>query len=141
MKMLEKTRKSELIYKGRILDLYRDQVLMDNGKETTREVVKHNPAVAVMPVQDNRITLVKQYRYSTGEILYEAVAGNIEVGEEPLEAARRELAEEAGYHADKLELIFTGYSAPGFCNELMYFYLATGLSEYKLPADENDQRQ
>jgi ADP-ribose pyrophosphatase len=137
--MDEITLNSEQIYQGRILDLYKDSVQLSNGKKATREVVRHNPAVAVLPVSGSEITLVKQFRYSTGEILYEAVAGNIETGEEPIKAAERELAEEAGFKAEKLELIFTGYSAPGFCDELMYFYLATGLSEYKLPADEDEE--
>ncbi len=93
-----------------------------------REVVEHQGSVVVLPVlSDGRVLLVRQYRYAVGDFLWELVAGGIEPGESPLQAAQRELREESGYEARRFSRLLTFYPTPGFATEEMYLYLATGL--------------
>lgn len=93
-----------------------------------REVVEHHGSVVVLPVfPDGRVLLVRQYRYAAGEFLWELVAGHIEPKESPRQAARRELREETGYEARRLERLLSFYPTPGFVSEEMHLYRATGL--------------
>jgi ADP-ribose pyrophosphatase len=128
MSFFEKTLSSEMIYKGRILNLRVDQVELPNGHRTAREVVEHGGAVAVVPVNDsNEIIMVRQFRYPAGQALLEVPAGKLEKGESPEICAARELREETGFEAGEIRLLFSFYTTPGFSNEMMYLYLARGL--------------
>lgn len=137
--MAETTIRSEMIYKGRILNLRRDQVELDGGRTAVREVVEHAPAVAIVALDEQeRVLLVRQYRKPIESLLEEIPAGSMDPGEEPLAAAQRELAEETGFRARNWQLICVYFSAPGFTSEKMYLYLATGLEAGATNPDEDE---
>jgi len=124
----EKQLDSKTVYDGKVVRLQVDRVMLPDGKETTREVVRHRGAVAISAVGDNRqVWLVRQHRYAPGEDLLELPAGKLEAGEEPLRAARRELLEEVGVRAAHWEKLATFYTSPGFSDEELILYLAEGL--------------
>jgi ADP-ribose pyrophosphatase len=134
----EETLKSDAIYSGRIMDIVLDRVRLQSGKITTREIVKHPGAVAVIPLLGDKIIMVRQYRYATSKILLEVPAGTLREGEEPEECARRELLEETGYLARRLKLMFQCYVAPGYSSEIVYIYLATQLSQQTQDPEEDE---
>lgn len=139
MKLEEKTIKSEAIFKGRIVDLRVDTVLLPDGKESTREIVKHAEAVAVIAVDEEKnIYLVKQYRKPVEKVLLEIPAGIMDKDEEPLEAAKRELEEEAGLRAEDWKKITSFYTAPGFTDEKIHLFLATKLVKGLINLDEDE---
>jgi len=124
----EKTMKTEKIYEGKILNLRIDMVELPDKKYSKREIVEHPGAVAIAALtDDNEIILVKQYRKAVEKELVEIPGGKVEISEEPREAAVRELKEETGFSADKMEYICEFYTSPGFTNEKLYLFLATGL--------------
>ena len=126
---------SETVYEGRVITLRRDTVAMPGGGDSVREVVDHPGAVAVVALDEqDRVLLLRQYRHPVGEHLWELPAGLRDAdGEPPLETAKRELAEEARLAAQRLSLLTTSYSTPGFCNEQILVYLAEELSDVALP--------
>ena len=127
------------VYDGRIVQLHVDEVELPNGHRTTREVVEHSDAVVVLPIdRSGRALLVRQYRYPIGRDLLEAPAGGIDPGESPEQAAQRELQEEIGFRAGRMDGLGTFWTAPGFCTEYMYAYLARDLSPSSLPPDEDE---
>lgn len=130
-KLWEKGISSTYLYRGKIINLRRDQVLTPGGKEPAlREIVEHPGAVAVLVLdQEDRILLVKQYRHAASRILLEVPAGKLEPGEEPLACARRELAEETGCLGGEWKELAWFYTSPGFCDEKIYLFLARGVSE------------
>jgi ADP-ribose pyrophosphatase len=135
----EKRLASQTIFTGKILNVRLDRVLLPNGRESTREVVEHPGAVAIIPVQaDGRVVLVRQYRYPVDEVLLEIPAGKLDSGEAPNDCAMRELTEETGFRAGKLEKLMSFYSAPGFTNEILHLYLAEDLqvAQQNLDGDE-----
>ena len=127
---MEEVVRSTELYRGRKISLRIDDVRMPDGRETTRAVVSHPGAVAIVPLlPDGRVVLIRQYRHATGEVLLELPAGTRDQpGEAPVDTAARELVEETGYRAGWLEHLSDFYTAPGFCNELMSLYLATDLT-------------
>lgn len=126
---MEKTLSSEIVYRGRVLNLRVDRVELPDGRNGSREVVEYPGAVTVVALTgDGEVLLVRQYRHAVGEELLELPAGKLEPGEDPERAARRELAEETGYTAAETRLLLSFYSTPGFTTEKMYLYLATGLA-------------
>ncbi|HWJ78176.1 MAG TPA: NUDIX hydrolase [Niallia sp.] len=126
----EKTLKSEHIFSGRIIQVQVDEVELPNGKTSTRELVKHPGAVAIIAVtDDNKIVMVEQYRKPLEKTIVEIPAGKLEKGEEPSLCAKRELEEETGYDCQSLELISSFYTSPGFADEIIHVYLAKGLSK------------
>ena len=128
------------VYDGRVVQLHVDEVELPNGKRTTREVVEHADAVVVLPLdQSGMALLVRQYRYPIGKDLLEAPAGGIDPGESPEQAAQRELQEEIGYIAGSLERLGAFWTAPGFCTEYMYAYLARDLTPSSLAPDEDEE--
>ena len=100
-----------------------------NGQPISREVIRHPGAVVLLPrLDDGRIVLIENHRHTVGETLLELPAGTIDPGETPEQTATRELTEETGYTAAKLEKLHEFYSCPGICDELMHLYLATELT-------------
>lgn len=124
---------------GKFLHYCLDEVTLSNGHISTREMVLHPGAVAIVAVTaEDEIILVRQYRYPVKEILYEIPAGKLEKGEEPDSSARRELEEETGYSARRWGKMGSFYTAPGFSNEYMHLYLATDLEEKKAHPDPDE---
>jgi len=124
---------------GNYLIFRQDQVSLTNGHLATRDLVLHPGAVAVIAVTDQgELVMVRQYRYAVGEILYEIPAGKLEKGEDPLLSAQRELSEETGFKAASWRHLTTFYTAPGFCNEKMYLFLAQGLEAAEAHPDEDE---
>lgn len=137
--MEEKTIEREVIYEGKIFNVEKHVVSLPNGGTSVRELVYHNGAVAVLVVdEDDRIVLVEQYRKAFESMSLEIPAGKLEVGEEPLASAKRELEEETGYTAETLEKIFSFYGAPGFCSERVDVYVAQGLTAGPMNLDEDE---
>ncbi len=127
------------IYKGRVIDVRVDEVEMEPGRVFKRDVVAHPGAVVIMPIDEQgRILWITQYRYAAGKTLLELPAGTLEEGESPAETARREIIEEVGFAAETWKELGGFYSAPGFCSEYLYAYLATDLSEDFADGDEDE---
>lgn len=135
----EITVKSEKIFEGRILNLRVDTVELENQKYAKREIVENKNASCVLAITDDEeIVLVKQYRKSVEDFLYEVPAGKIDTDEEPEVCAARELREETGYEAGKVTKIFEFYSSPGFSNEKIYLYKAENLTLKSMDLDEDE---
>lgn len=128
------------VYKGRIIDVFYDDVELPDGTKTIREVVAHKEGAAIVAVNDNKeLLLVNQYRYPVARDVVEIPAGLIDEGESPLEAAKRELKEETGYIANEWELLTSAYSSPGWQDEKVHIFAAKKLkqvSEQQLDGDE-----
>ena len=136
---MEETISSELIQKGKSFSFYHDKVRLPNGRETERNIVKHPGAVGIVAVDEDEIVLIKQYRYATGKYLLEIPAGTLEEGEDPYQCAVRELQEETGYAASAWSRLFQCYMVPGYSDEILYFYLAEGLTKLEAsPEDDED---
>jgi len=129
------------VYRGRILNLRVDQVEFDDGKSTLREVVEHRGAAAIVPVLQDKVVLVRQFRYAAGSELLEIPAGTLEQGENPEACARRELEEETGYKCDKLLKMFECFMAPGYSTEKIHFYLARNLRLSKMRTEDDERIQ
>ncbi len=135
VRLLESVRR----FSGRIFGVRTDRVRLPDGRETQLDVVEHRGSVAVIALADGgRIVLVRQYRHPAGRELWEIPAGTLEVGEEPLACARRELREETGYTAARLRPLATFYMTPGFCDERLHLVAARELTEgsQELDGDE-----
>ncbi|MFW5788071.1 MAG: NUDIX domain-containing protein [Halanaerobiales bacterium] len=138
MKLVEKKISSRIIYKGKILNLRLDQIELPDQSYSKREIIEHSGGVAIIPVLDDQIILIKQYRSPAAEILLELPAGKIDPGEEHGITARRELQEETGYQAGKLEHIYSFYSSPGYSDEIIHLYLAEELLEVGGEPDQGE---
>lgn len=129
---------TETIYNGQIFDIRVDEV-REGDVEYTREIVVHKGSAVIIPVfEDGTVALVRQYRHAAGKELLEIAAGTLEEGEDPETGAVRELEEEIGVTAGRLEKLCEFYVSPGFLTEKMYVFLATELTEVgqKLEVDE-----
>lgn len=124
MDFTEKTKKKNIIYRGKILTLRCDDAILPDGTLCKREVIEHSGGAGVLCVRDGKVLLVKQYRYAYGETIYEIPAGKLNEGEDPAETAARELKEETGLTAASLRHIFTIYPTPGYTDEKIYLYQA-----------------
>lgn len=135
---------SRRIYTGRVLNLDIDQVRFPNESTGELEIIRHPGASAVLPFlsdpkgADPQILLIKQYRYAAEDFLYEVPAGRLDPDESPIDCARRELMEETGCTAERIEPLYTFYTTPGFIDERIHGFMATGLTrgESKREADE-----
>lgn len=131
-------------YTGRVINLDLDQVRFPNGKVGELEMIRHSGASAVIPFlgdpagEDPTILLIRQYRYAADGFIYEIPAGRLEPGEPPEQCAVRELREETGCTAAKMEHLYTMYTTPGFTDERIHLFVATGLErgESALEQDE-----
>lgn len=138
MKFREKTINSELIFDGRVVKLYKDSVELSTGQKTFREVVKHSGGVVILAFKEDKILLVKQFRYPMKEVMLELPAGKLEQGEDPFEAAKRELEEETGYCANKWTDLGYVYTSPGYSDEKLYLYKAEDLEFTHCHPDEGE---
>ena len=121
--------KSERVYEGRLLKIDRDRVRLPNGRETILEMVRHPGASAIVPfITPGDILLIRQFRYATGGFIYEVPAGTLNPGEDPETCARREVEEESGHRAGRLERLASIYTTPGFTDEVIHLYAAFDLT-------------
>jgi len=137
--LIEEAISSEEIFKGKIVHLFRDTVRLPNGKEATREVMRHVGAAAVVPLTDEgNVILVRQYRYPFAQVMLEIPAGKLDAGEDPLDCAKRELLEETGVDAKEFVYLGAFYPSVAMLDEVIHLYLARDFSKgsAKLDADE-----
>ena len=120
--------KGKILYRGKVVDLFVEEVRYPSGRTGLREIVLHPGGSVVVPLlEDGRVLLVRQFRHPLGEEILELPAGKLGPGEDPREAAGRELEEETGYRASDLAELSSIYTSPGFCDEELHIYLARGL--------------
>ncbi len=137
--MQERTLSTTRAWTGTRIAVRIDEIERADGHRSTREIVEHPGAVAILAWDGERLALVRQWRHATAQALLEIPAGTLEPDEPPEESARRELAEEVGLAAATWVTGPRFYTAPGFCTELMHTYLATNLSPTTAHADEDEQ--
>ncbi len=139
MDLLEQQISSEYIFKGRIISVRLDEAKLPNGAVAKREVVEHNGGVCIVPITENdEILFVEQYRYPYSEVVLEIPAGKRDGDEEPLVCGKRELKEETGATATEYRFLGELYPTPGYCGEIIYMYVATGLSYGDTDPDEDE---
>ena len=130
---------TNVLHRFRIFAIVEQALRLPSGRRVVRQVVKHPGAVVILPqLEDGRLLLIQQYRFAVGETVLEFPAGTLEPGEAPLDCARRELIEETGYRADQWHPLGTIYSSPGFCDERLHFFLASGLVPEHAAADDDE---
>jgi ADP-ribose pyrophosphatase len=135
---------SRRVYDGRIINVDIDAVRFPNGSTGELEMVRHPGASAVVPFltdpagDDPQLLLIKQYRYAAGDFIYEIPAGKLDGGEDPAECARRELREETGCTAERIEHLYTFLTTPGFTDEVIHAYMATGLTRGEMTHEKDE---
>lgn len=131
--------KGNLIYNGRIMRVYNDEIRLPDGKKAYREYVDHSGGCAMLAVDEEKyIYLVEQFRYPYGEVLLEIPAGKREEGEGAKECAVRELEEECGLVSSEVKELCIVYPTVGYSNEKIYIYLARGLTPAQSHLDEGE---
>jgi ADP-ribose pyrophosphatase len=137
--MTFKVLQSKMVYHGRAFDVRQDHVLLPDENTTYLDIIEHRGAVTLVPVdQEGTVWFIRQYRHAARQSLLELPAGVMEVNETPLETAQREIQEEIGMAAGKLEELGGFFLAPGYSTETMHIFLATGLYPSVLPGDESE---
>lgn len=137
--MNEELVSSKRVYEGRVVNLRVDTVRMASGRITDREIVEHRGAVTVVALdEEENVLLVSQFRSAVREELLELPAGTVEPGEDTRTCAFRELQEETGYVAEHLEELYVFYASPGFSDERIWLYLATGLKPAPQPVQTDE---
>ena len=127
------------IYTGKVVTLNVDTVLLPNGVTVDLETIRHPGAAAVVPIKDDgTVVLIRQFRHAAGGFIYEIPAGKLDSGEDPLHCAARELEEEVGYRASSFELLSSIFTAPGFADEVIHVYKATGLTKGRQQLDRDE---
>jgi len=139
----EKKADSKMIFRGRIINLRLDEVILPDGGRAGREVIEHSGAVVIIPVLDNgNILFVRQYRYPVSDFLLELPAGKLDRDSEKIaECARRELLEETHYSCGRIEKLIEFYTSPGFCDEKLHLLVATELkreAHHNICCDEDE---
>lgn len=131
--------KQNLVHQGKVVGFYEDIIRLPNGNTVTWDLVKHPGAAAVIPVTENgNILLVRQYRNALDTMTYEIPAGGIEKGESGYDCVKREIEEETGYKAKKIEHLVTIVTAIGFCDEEIPIFVGTGLQKTAQDLDEDE---
>ncbi len=139
MELTEKKLSSQEIFDGVAIHLYRDEILLPNGKKGVREVIRHPGAVCVLPIKDDgNVIFVNQFRYAFNKVTLEAPAGKLDKDELPLDAAKRELREETGLSANNIIYLGEMYTTPALIDEIIHLYLATDLVEGEQDLDEDE---
>lgn len=137
--LFEKTLNTKNVYDGKVFKITCDDVELSDGHKSFREVVHHSGGVVIVAEKDNKLLMVKQFRYPTKEVLYELPAGKLDKkNEEILAAAKRELEEETGHIAKNWESLGFIWTSPGFCNEKLYLFKANELSFKGQHLDEGE---
>ena len=129
----------EEIHKGKIFSLWGGRVSLDNGETAVREYIRHPGGVAIVPVVDNNVILIQQFRIAIAREVIELPAGLLEPGEEPVQCAARELEEELGYRARELVPLASFYSSVGFADERMHIFLAREPEKTKLKREPDER--
>ncbi len=128
-----------VVYQGRVFNTIVDEIEYDSGNKSVREVAEHPGGAVVLPLlDDGRIVFVYQYRYPLNQHVFELPAGKLDADEKPEICAARELKEETGFTADRLEKLTTIFTSPGFCNERLHIFLALGLHGGKQKLEEGE---
>lgn len=139
MEQMERTMKTEKVFDGKILSVRVDTVELPGQKYSKREIVEHAPAVGVVACdKEDNIILIKQYRKAVNRVIYEIPAGLLEIGESPKDCAIRELKEETGYSAGKVDYSTEFFSSPGFTTEKIYIFFAEDLEEGEQNLDDGE---
>ncbi len=138
MKFSEKTVSQNYLYKGKILNLRKDLIILPDGKDAVREVVEHSGGSAVLCEMDGKILLIRQFRYPYMETTLEIPAGKLNENEDPSVTAIRELEEEGGIKAECVEKIFDVYPTPGYTNEIIRIYRAINPIRTSAHPDEDE---
>ncbi len=139
LNFLERTTKSERIFEGQIINLRVDIVKLPNGNISTREVVEHPGGVGIIPITDEQeVIMVRQFRKPLETVTLEIPAGKLSYGEDPYVCGVRELEEETGYKAKRVESLGSIYTSPGFANEILHLYMATDLYKGVFNPDEDE---
>lgn len=137
---MEKKMDSQTIFQGKIITVYKDKVKCPNEKIATREIVRHHGGVGILATVDDKIILVKQFRYAYNQDTIEIPAGKLEYNEDSNLAGARELEEETGYSAIKLVPITQIYPTPGYCDEIIHLYEAKDVYKVENPlAGDEDE--
>lgn len=128
------TNRKTMVHRGRVFELVRENITLDNGVDVDLDIIRHPGAAAVVPLlDDGRLVLIDQYRHAVGKCIWEIPAGTLDEGESPLVCARRELTEETGYSASHFEKLGEITPVPAYSDERIHIFLATGLE----PAPRN----
>jgi ADP-ribose pyrophosphatase len=136
---------SEVVYQGPLFRILHDKLVEPGGRHNERDVIRHNGSVVILAIDDSKskknpwIVMERQYRHAANQYLWELPAGKLEAGEEALAGAKRELAEETGYHAKKWSPLVEYYASPGFLGESMKVFLAEGLKAGAAHPEEDEQ--
>jgi 8-oxo-dGTP pyrophosphatase MutT (NUDIX family) len=131
---------SRVVFTGKVFSVWHEQVSEPGGVVAGRDIVVHPGSVVVMPVfPDGKILLIRQYRHTARDFLWELVAGRVDQGESPVAAAHRELAEETGYAARRLKQLLEILPSPGFVAEVMWIFAATGLTQGTARPEEDER--
>ncbi|MCU0476433.1 MAG: NUDIX hydrolase [Anaerolineae bacterium] len=137
--MRETITHTQRLYDGRVIALDVHDITLPDGAPAVRERVVHPGAVAIVPLDAaGNVLMVRQFRLAADRVMLEIPAGTLKVGEDPLVCAERELQEETGYRPGKLEPLGGVFVAPGYTTEYIHLYLATDLTESRLPGDEDE---
>lgn len=135
----EKTLETERIYSGKVFNLRRDKVITVNGETSYREIIEHPGGVVMAAItKDKKMIMIHQYRKAVDQVVFEAPAGKLEIGEDLVEAARRELKEETGFRAKEIDFMGSYFSSCGYTSEKLHLFLCRGLTPGATDFDEHE---